>query len=60
MALLLDRLDDEIEMKRLHLKEEKIRFHDDNAPSHTSNIAKAKKHGSQRLLFVPNPQEIAV
>ena len=29
--------------KRIHLKKEKILFYDDNAPSHTSNIAQAKK-----------------
>ena len=40
---LLDRLVDQIRKKRPHLKK-KILFHDDNALSHTSNIAQAKKH----------------
>ena len=39
---LLDRLVDEIRMKRTHLKNKKNFFHDDNAPLHTSNIAQAK------------------
>ena len=43
-AALLDRLVDEIRKKRPHLKNTKILFRDDNAPSHTSNIAKVKKH----------------
>ena len=38
-AALLDRLVDEIRKKRPHLKKKKILFHDDNAPSHISNIA---------------------
>ena len=33
-----------IRKKRPHLKKKKILFNDDNAPSHTSNIAQAKKH----------------
>ena len=57
-------------------EEEKILFHDDNALSHTSNIAQEKKHGlgfesllhppyfpdltPQRLLSVLKPQEMAV
>ena len=43
-AVLLDRLGDEIMKKRPHLKKKKIIFYDDDAPSHTSNIAQAKKH----------------
>ena len=43
-AALLDRLVDEIKEKRPHLTKKKNLFHDDNAPSHTSNIAQAKKH----------------
>ena len=43
-AALLDRFVDEIRKKRPHLKKKKILFHDDNTPSHTSNIAQAKKH----------------
>ena len=62
---------DKIRKKRPHLKK-KIIFHDHNAPSHTSNIAQAKKHelgfestvfirpGPQRLLSVPKLQEMAV
>ena len=42
-AALLDGLVDEIRKKRSHLKKKKIPFHDDNAPSHISNIAQAKK-----------------
>ena len=44
-AALLDRLVDEIRKKRPHLKKKKILFHDDNASTHTSKIAQAKKHG---------------
>ena len=43
-AALLDRLVDEIRKKRPHFKMKKIHFHGRNAPSHTSNIAQAKKH----------------
>ena len=43
-ATLLDRLVDEIRKKRPHLKKKKILFHDDNAPSNTSNIAQSTKH----------------
>ena len=35
----LDRLVDEIGKKRQYLKKKKFLFYDDNAPSHTSNIA---------------------
>ena len=41
-AVLLDRLFDEIRKKRPYLKKKKILFHDDDPPSHTSNIAQAK------------------
>ena len=34
----------EIRKKRPHLKKKNIFFDDDNAPSHTSSIAQAKKH----------------
>ena len=50
-AALLDRLVDEIRKKRPHLKK-KILFHDNNAPSHTSNITQAKKH---ELRFESRP-----
>ena len=43
-AVLLDRLVDEIRKKRPHLKKKEILLHDDNATSHTSNIAQAEKH----------------
>ena len=43
-AALLDRLDDQIRKKRQHLKKKQTRFHYYNTPSHTSNIAQAKKH----------------
>ena len=42
-AALLGRLIDEIRKKRPHLKK-KILFRDHNIPSHTLNIAQAKKH----------------
>ena len=42
-AVLLDRLVDEITKKRPHLKKNKVLFHNDNATSHTSNTAQAKK-----------------
>ena len=35
---------DEIRKKRPHLKKGKILFYGENAPSHTLNIAQAKKH----------------
>ena len=43
-AALLDRLVDQMRKKRSHLKQKKILFYDDNAPSHTLNIAHGKKH----------------
>ena len=42
-AALLDRLVDQIRKKRPQLKKKRIFFHDNNAPSHTSNVAQAKK-----------------
>ena len=49
---LLGRLVKGIRKKRPHLKKKKIFFHDDNALSHSSNIAQAKKHklGFESLL----------
>ena len=41
-AALLDRLVDVIRKKWSYLKKKKILLHDDNALSHTSNIAQAK------------------
>ena len=38
-AALLEQLVHEIRMKRSYLKRKKILFHDDDALSHTSNIA---------------------
>ena len=43
-AALLNRLVDEIRKKRQNLEMSRILFHDDNTPSHQSNIAQAKKH----------------
>ena len=75
-AASFDQLVDEIKKKWPHLKNKKILFHDDNAPSHTSNIVQAEKHklgfeslphppysprpGLQRLLSASKPQEMAV
>ena len=58
-AALLDQLVDEIRKKRPHLK--KILFYDDNAPSHTSNIAQAKKHelGFESLLHPPYSPDLS-
>ena len=49
-------------MKRLHLKNKKIIFYDDNAPSHTSNIVHAKKHelGFESLPHPPYSPELAL
>ena len=41
---LLNRLVDEMWRKWAYLKEKKIYFYDDNAPSRKSNLAQAKKH----------------
>ena len=53
-AALLDRLVDEIRKKLPHLKKKNMLFHDDNAPSYTSNIAQEKKY---ELCFesLPHP-----
>ena len=53
-AALFDRLVDEIRKKRPHLKKKKILFHDDSAPSYTSNIAQAKKH-TMGVESLPHP-----
>ena len=60
-AALLDRLFVGIRKKRPHLKKKKILFHDDNATSHTSNIAQAKKHelGFESLLHPPDSPDLA-
>ena len=59
-AALLDQLVDEIRKKPTHLKK-KILFHDDNAPSHTSNVAQAKKHelGFESLPHPPYSSNLA-
>lgn len=43
-AALLQRLKEEVALKRPHLAKKKILFHQDNAPAHTSAIAMAKIH----------------
>ena len=55
-AKLLDRLVEEIWKKWPHLKKKTILFYDDNASSHISNIAQAKKHelGFESLLHPPD------
>ena len=58
-AALLKRLVDEIGKKRLYSKEKNILFHDNNAPSHASNNAQAKKHevcfeSLPHLLYSPD------
>jgi transposase len=40
----LERLNDEIKKKQPHLKEEKVLFHQDNAPCHKSIKTTAKLH----------------
>ena len=54
---LLDRLVEEIRKKRPHLKK-KFLFHNDNAPSYTSNIIQAKKNelGFESLSHPPISQ----
>ena len=47
---LLDRWVDEIRKKQPHLKKKIILFHDENAPSHTLNIAQAKNRTLQTWL----------
>ena len=58
---LLDRLVNEIRKKRPHLKKKKILFHDDNAPSHTLNIAQANKHelGFESFPHPPYSSDLA-
>ena len=58
---LLDQLIEEIRKKRPHLKKKKIFFYNDNAPSHTSNIAQAKKHelGIESLSHPPYSPDLA-
>ena len=48
-------------MKRPHFKKKKNLFHDDNAPSHTSNIAQARKHelGFESLPHPPYSPHLA-
>ena len=60
-AAILDWLVDEIRKKRPHLKKEQILFHDDNAPSHISNIAQSKKHelGFKSLPHPPYSPDLA-
>ena len=60
-AALLDRLVDQIGKKPPHLKKKKILYHDDNAPSHTSNIAQAKKHelSFESLSHLPYSPDLA-
>ena len=60
-AALLDRSVYKIRKKRPHMKEKIILFHDGNAPSHTSNIAHAKKHelGFESLPHPPYSRDLA-
>ena len=60
-AALLDRLVDEIRKKRPHFKKKKILFHDDNALSHTLNIAQLKKNelGFESLPHLPYLSNLA-
>ena len=60
-AAFWDRLIDEIRKKGPHWKKKKTLFHDDNAPSHTSNIAQAKKHklGFESLPHPPYSPDLA-
>ena len=60
-AALLDRLVDKIRKKRSHLKKKRILFHNDNAPSHTSNVAQAKRHelGFESLPHPPYSSDLA-
>ncbi|XP_055306592.1 histone-lysine N-methyltransferase SETMAR-like, partial [Sitodiplosis mosellana] len=53
-ATLLDRLDDEIKVKRPHLQKKKVLFHRDNASSHKSAVAMAKIH-ELRYEVLPHP-----
>ena len=54
-SALLDRLVDEIKEKRYHLQQEKILYHNDNAPSHISIITKTNKHKIGFELFSHPP-----
>ena len=60
-AALLDRLFDEIRKKLPHLKKKKIFPRGENAPSHTSNFAQAKKQewGFQSLPHPPYYPDLA-
>lgn len=60
-ASLLYRLVDEIKLKRPHMQKKKILFHDDNAPSHTSFVALAKKLelGFESLPHPPYSPDLA-
>ena len=53
-AALLDRLIDEIRKKCSNLQKKKMLFHGNNAPSNTSNIARAIKHELD-LVSLPHP-----
>lgn len=48
---LLDRFDAELKKKRPHLVKKKALLHHDNAPAHTSSVAKAKL----RYELLPHP-----
>ena len=60
-AALLDRLVEEIRKKWPHLKNKKTILHHDNTPSHTSNIAQAKRHelGFESLPHPPYSPDLA-
>ena len=51
-----------LSLGRPHVKNIKILFRDDNAPSHTSNIAQAKKHelGFESLSHPPYSPGLAL
>lgn len=51
---LLDRLKEEVKQKRPHLAKKKIRYHHDNAPSHSSLIAQGKLY-ELGFELVPQP-----
>ena len=54
-AALLDPLVDKIRKQRPDLKKHKVLFHNDNAPSHTSNISQAKEH-ELGFELLPHPE----
>ena len=60
-AALLDRLVDESRKKQPNFKKKKMLFHDDNSPSHTSDITQAKKHklGFESLPHPPYSPDLA-